>query len=112
MSKTYSIVGMNHQKSESIVAALKTGDELKLIREPTNKFDANAIAVYCGDQRVGYIPSKQNKVLAGFIDEVGIPTSTMALDSVAVAPIEHLRSVKARFVRSPNSSYPMVQVDD
>lgn len=34
---------------------LKVGDELKLVREPTNEHDPNAIAVYSSADKIGYI---------------------------------------------------------
>lgn len=103
-SKTYSIVGMNFQKAEAIVAALQPGTPVKLIREPTNKYDANAIAVWVDGKHVGYIPSKQNKVLAAFMDQTDLPL--MAFDSAKPEG----KTLDATFVRSPNSGYPQVEV--
>ena len=110
-SKTYSIVGMNFAKSEAIVAALKPGAELTLIREPSNPFDPLAIAVYDAEGRkLGFIPKKQNTALAQFIDQVGteLPVPGLALDS----SIGLQRAVPGKFVRSPNSGYPMVEVSE
>lgn len=102
--RTYSIVGMNYIKTEGIVAALAVGAPVVLIREPTNAFDPNAVAVWVNNQRVGYISKKQNAVLAQFIDQQ--PLRSLAMDSNA----EPVRAVDAKFVRSPNSGYPMVEV--
>lgn len=41
---------------------------LKLIREPENDHDYKAIAVYAFEQKIGYIPREDNKVLARMID--------------------------------------------
>jgi len=45
------------------------GDELKLIREPDNKYDENAIALYWEGDCVGYIPKDIAIVLATIIDK-------------------------------------------
>lgn len=111
MSKTYSIVGMNFAKSETVVAAMQPGVELTLIREPHNPFDPLAIAVYDAEGRkLGFIPKKQNTVLAQFIDQTGaeLPVPGLALDSA----IRMQRAIPAKFVRSPNSNYPMVEVSE
>ncbi len=104
--KTYSIVGMQHRpNADSILAALEPGEAVTLVREPNNEHDANAVAVWVGGSKVGYIPSKQNKALAAFIDQ-SQPLRSLALDSGG----EPVRSLDAKFIRSPNSKYPMVQV--
>jgi hypothetical protein len=103
--KTYSIVGMNFTKTESIVAALLPGHPVTLVREPINPFDPLAVAVWVDGRRVGYIPKKQNSALAQFIDQAGEP---MALDSATTAE----RTIPAKFVRSANSGYPMVEVSE
>jgi hypothetical protein len=110
-SKTYSIVGMNFVKSEPIIAALKDGAELTLIREPSNPFDPLAVAIYDAEGRkLGFIPKKQNTVLAQFIDQAGtdLPVPDLALDSA----IGLQKAVPGKFVRSPNSGYPQVIVSE
>lgn len=110
MSKSYSIVGMNHTKSEEFVGALAGGETAVLIREPQNKFDTNAVAVWISGRRVGYIPKAQNKVLAAFIDQAGDGAvgagALMAMDQNPAT----CRAVTAKFIRSPNSHYPMVEL--
>lgn len=105
--RTYSIVGMNYIKTEDIVAAMSPGTAVTLVREPQNPHDKNAVAVYVGAQRVGYIPKKQNLVLAKFIDDQ--PIRSMAFDS-GTGFTANVRAIDAKFVRSPNSGYPMVEV--
>lgn len=112
--RTYSIVGMNYIKTEDVVAALAVGTAVTLVREPQNEHDKNAVAVWVNRQKIGFIPKKHNMVLAQFIDQKGefLPdaepsiAAVMAMDSIPVG----VRSIPARFVRSPNSGYPMVEV--
>jgi HIRAN domain len=116
--KNYSIVGMNHRKSEAFVAALKPGIEVTLVREPENKFDKNAVAVWIDGVHVGYIPKNQNAPLAAMIDHLGKPITVPIPDAPSAfsggasdqASIRVGMSVPAKFVRSPNSGYPMVEV--
>lgn len=107
MTNRYSIVGMNFRKSEKFVAELVPGTKLSLVREPGNKFDKNAVAVWCGDVHVGYVPKAQNAVLAKFIDENGVAGTTTAIADDAGASA---KTIEATFVRSPNSNYPMAEV--
>jgi HIRAN domain len=114
MTKSYSIVGMEFRKAVEIVAALQPGAPVTLVREPTNQYDPNAIAVWVEGKHVGYIPKKQNAVLAQFMDQTGSDASIdgeMALDqTIASIGRENIKAITATFIRSPNSGYPMVEV--
>jgi hypothetical protein len=103
--KAYSIVGMNHTGKEEFVKTLPAGAPAILIREPNNPFDPRAVAVWIDAVKVGYIPKNQNTELAKRIDEFGEPT--LALDAMS-GPSG--RSLPAKFIRSPNSGFPMVEV--
>jgi hypothetical protein len=106
--KSYSIVGTNHTGKEAVLAALKGGEEVFLIREPLNPYDPLAVAVWIGGERIGYIPKKQNRTLAQFIDQTGATIAGFALDgALAPTPEKH---ITAKFVWSPNSHFPMVEV--
>lgn len=105
MPKRYSIVGTQFTGvSENVLNAIPEGADALLVREPTNQFDPAAVAVYVGNHRIGYVPKKQNGALSQFIDQQG-RTETMAFDQA-----EH-RTLPAKFVRSPNSGFPMVEVE-
>lgn len=113
MPKSYSIVGMEHQHAVEFIGSLEPGVAAVLIREPTNKFDANAVAVWISGRRVGYVPKAQNKVLAPFIDQNGQMSSIGGIIAMDGKVIEGNfgNSIAAKFIRSPNSGYPMIQVD-
>lgn len=103
MRKTYSIVAQKHCGKDPYLPGLTTGEEAFLVREPTNAYDPNAIQVWIRGERVGYIPKKDNAVLCQFIDQSG---EMMAMDSAAPPA----KAVKATFIRSKNSAYPMIEV--
>lgn len=42
--------------------------EGSLIKEPDNKYDKNAIAIYSGSKKVGYIPKSDNREIANSTD--------------------------------------------
>lgn len=115
--KNYSIVGMEHQGTTEIVAALEPGIAVTLVREPENKFDKNAIAVWIDGRRVGYVPKSQNVALAAHIDQNGIAAIMNGQPIEAAKAIlgqdnalVETKIMEAKFIRSPNSSYPMVSV--
>lgn len=113
MPKTYSIVGTDHRKSDQFLREQPIGAPAVLVREPTNRFDPNAIQVWVGGKFVGYIPKKQNAVLAQFIDQQGgnsAITMQMAMDEAIAAVAPNIKAIEARFLRSPNSAFPQVEV--
>jgi hypothetical protein len=112
MPNRYSIVGTQFTGiPESFVAALKAGTPAVLVREPANPHDPNAIAVYVDGRRIGYVPKKQNGVLAQFIDQQGtdgLLVPALAMDGAKIDGAA--KQLAATFVRSPNSGFPMVEV--
>jgi hypothetical protein len=54
---------------ESLAQKLREGDRLTLLREPDNRYDRYAIVVKDGaGNKLGYIPRKNNIVLANLMD--------------------------------------------
>ena len=47
---------------------LKMGAKLELVREENNSHDHNAVAIYYGDMKLGFIPSKKNELISQFLD--------------------------------------------
>ncbi len=47
---------------------MKVGDALRLQREPQNRYDPHAIAVYWQQLKLGYIPRRENRTLAQMLD--------------------------------------------
>lgn len=49
--------------------SLKPGDILKLVREPYNEYDENAVAVYLDDNdKIGFLARTKNEMLARMMD--------------------------------------------
>ena len=53
---------------QSIIKELKSSDEVTLRREPTNKYDTNAVAVFTKYGQVGYIGKDYSSIIAPMID--------------------------------------------
>jgi hypothetical protein len=107
----YSIVSVHYRDSYQFLADLPIGTPIKLIREPTNKFDPNAIMVWVDGVHVGYIPRRENLILAERIDCSGIPVER-DIDKgnyPETFPFGQ-KAIDGTFIRSPNSKFPMVKV--
>lgn len=102
----YPVVGMKFLESAyKIINTLQDGAIVKLVREPINQYDANAVAVYVDGAQIGYIAKEKSAVLAEFIDQAGEPFAILAQDAV-----REEKSITAKFVRSPYSGLPQVEV--
>lgn len=104
----YSIVAINYcgKNAENMVACLGVGHELNLVREPTNKYDPNAIAVYADDTKIGYVPKNANRALAQFIDQRGEPWMPLGMATDEVPQ----KAIRGTFQKSANSAFPQVEV--
>lgn len=115
----YSIVGTQHRKSDDFLRAQPVGTPAVLVREPDNPYDKNAVQVWVAGKFVGFVPKATNKALAARIDASGyslilngepseVAKAMMGLDSALLQS----RAIDARYVISPNSAFPQVEVSD
>ena len=56
------------EKIDEVFPNLHDGSMLRLQRDPKNKYDELAIAIYYADTRIGWVPRTQNTVLARLLD--------------------------------------------
>lgn len=106
MKALYALVGMKHRGSEAVVAALKNGHLVLLVREPDNPHDPGAVQVWIDHGpdmlHVGYIKATQARDLARRLD----------------APIWHQRSRNTGrpcvtgVLRVTGERWPMVEVEE
>lgn len=54
-NELFTITGRDFYKND---VALTSGKPLKLVKEPGNEFDRDAIAVYADDEKIGYVANK------------------------------------------------------
>ncbi len=62
------VAGFQHYKGDEIWGRMKSGDHLHLVREPKNPFDYDAVEVYRGKDKIGYIPREHNSPIAQMMD--------------------------------------------
>lgn len=62
------IAGFQFHEGAAVWSSLRVGAQLTLQREPENTHDRNAVAVYFGGAKVGYIPAAENLALAQMLD--------------------------------------------
>lgn len=63
------IAGTSHCKEIKAIENLIVPEKILIMkREPNNKFDDFAIAIYCDNIRVGYVPAELNLVCSRLMD--------------------------------------------
>lgn len=62
------LAGYQYHRAEGVWSFLRVGEVLRLVREPANPHDANAIAVYFKNDKLGYVPRSENRALALMLD--------------------------------------------
>jgi len=72
MKGLYSMVGMKHRQSMTLVAAMKAGTPLTLRRDSNNPHDFNAVEVWHEGKHIAFIKGTEVAPLARKMDEKGI----------------------------------------
>lgn len=62
------VVGVTFEGRQEIIKQLNRADKIAIRREPTNRFDTNAIAVWTEKGQVGYIGKDYATILAPMMD--------------------------------------------
>jgi hypothetical protein len=62
------LAGFRHHAAAELWDELRVGDALELVREPDNPHDAQAICVAWRGRKLGYVPRRENGVLAWGLD--------------------------------------------
>ena len=60
----FNVAGMRYWDGAKVISKLKSGKRLRLVAEPHNPADPNAVAIYRKDAKLGYIPRDQNDLAA------------------------------------------------
>lgn len=63
------IAGFQYYEGVEVEQMLKENDSLILKRESQNTHDCYAIEVFCGNNKLGYLPREENKVIARMMDQ-------------------------------------------
>jgi hypothetical protein len=62
------VAGFRHYKGMALLAQMKEGDLLGLVREPENQYDDCAIALHWQGSKIGSIPADTNEMLSYLLD--------------------------------------------
>lgn len=60
--------GFSYYEGPKIISELNSSGLLELVREPNNKYDSRAIALYFNAKKIGFIPMESNEVLSVLLD--------------------------------------------
>lgn len=63
------ITAFQYYDGPEVADLLETGLSLILNREPHNRWDKNAVEVYAGEAKLGYIPRSENSNIAWLMDQ-------------------------------------------
>ena len=91
------VAGTTHVKDRSVFEEIKEDDKLILKREPDNRFDELAIMVLTkSGKKLGYIPEKDNPVLARLMDAG--KKLTASVETMSVKGSYHTISISVSLV--------------
>ena len=62
------VAGFQFHGGEAAWSSMSVGAPLKLVREPNNSHDSNAVAVYFHEEKLGYVPRGENGVVSQMLD--------------------------------------------
>lgn len=63
------VVGVTFDGIQSILPRLHAGMPLRLIREPDNRYDRNAVAVWCNGKKIGHLSRELAADIAPLMDK-------------------------------------------
>jgi len=64
------------------LAALKPGDALRVVRDLHNSYDRKAVAIYAGEEHLGFVPQKLNGRCAELLDAGKSLRCTLTLEAI------------------------------
>lgn len=67
------LAGFRYYEGRKLWSQMRIGDELELIHEPGNPYDAHAVRVEWRGNKIGYVPRAENAALARFMDRTQKP---------------------------------------
>lgn len=64
----FHIAGFGYWDGAEAFEQLKIGTLLELRREPDNRFDAYAVAIWFGEYKLGFIPRDENREISKYLE--------------------------------------------
>jgi len=69
---SFFVAGVRFHQANEVIHELKQGEKLKLVPEPENKFDPNAVKIMKDETMLGYVPKKYSSETSAML-EIGKP---------------------------------------
>ena len=63
-----SLAGFRHHRGVAVWPFMQEGEALYLVRETINPYDRDAVAVYFRNDKIGYVPQRENRTIASMLD--------------------------------------------
>jgi HIRAN domain-containing protein len=73
------LAGFQYYAGEKLWMKISTGNKLFLLREPTNPYDKQAVALFWQGFKIGYIPRNDNTVISQLMDR-NIPLASRIVE--------------------------------
>ena len=67
--QTCTVAGFQYYEGLKVLHEMKPGDGVRLVREPWNVHDRNAVALHWKDRKIGYLPRHENALPASLMDQ-------------------------------------------
>jgi hypothetical protein len=62
------VAGFQYYRGNAIWPLLRVGEKLSLVREAFNGHDRDAVAVYLRNDKLGFVPRRENRTIAQMLD--------------------------------------------
>ena len=62
------VAGFQYYRGNAIWPLLRVGEKLSLVRESLNDHDRDAVAVYFRNDKLGFVPQRENRTVAQMLD--------------------------------------------
>jgi len=66
--QTAPLAGLRYYEANQVWSELRPGDALRLVRDPDNAHDGNAVGVHWRGRMLGYVPRRANATLSWALD--------------------------------------------
>ncbi len=90
------VAGFRYYGGHRVLSRINAGDPVILRREPRNPFDRRAIALYWGEEKLGYIPRADNLVIANLLDQ-GAPLKARIRKKKACGNPREMLEIQVKF---------------
>ena len=85
------LAGFQFHEGEAAWSSMAVGAPLDLVREPDNRHDPNAVAVYFRENKLGYVPRGENGAVAQMLDRGEELAATISRLTVDEDPWQRVR---------------------